>query len=163
MSVERTTPSKRPMTRAILGTRGCLLLMRAAQKPELFNLPAVMAYARQLERAVDPDARLGAEELFVFFAELRQGAKDWSERWDDGRVETAKASKSPTPASLASPPWSHLTVAQVAERLGLSEQWIRKLCDDTESVLSATRTGKRGRWRIDPESVAIYEATRSLE
>ena len=136
----------------------CVVFLKVLQSPEV--APFLSSYLRGL--ALQPgdagkptirqvEAALG--EMHAAHAEYRRLVLEKGGFVD----ETPKPLPGTAEAGSASPPSGHLTVAEVAERLTLSQQYVRRLC--RRQILSATHRGKA--WVIDVSSVIEFEASRS--
>lgn len=136
----------------------CVVFLRVLQSPEV--APFLSRYLRGL--ALQPggagaptirqvEAALG--QMHAAHAEYRRLVVDQEGFVDETTKPIAEAAK----AGSASPPSGHLTVAEVAERLTVSQQYVRRLC--SRQILSATHRGRA--WVIDVGSVIEFEASRS--
>jgi excisionase family DNA binding protein len=143
---------------AHVDTLACVVLLRVLDLPA----PAkeLAATLRGLAASEDPGNRVAIAQVEAALAEMRSAAGAFARHRaelagsDDGTAEPAVAAER---ASSVSPPSGHLTVVGVAERLGVSHEYVRRLC--REQVLSATRIGRA--WSIEETSIVEYEARRS--
>lgn len=137
----------------------CRVLLRILdEEPTAAKLEALV---RGLAASPDPANREAAEQVRAAVAEMRSS---WALFRDDRIDRLGFVDETTKPADLGGRAESggesssgHLTVAQVAERLRISTQYVRRLCGDQR--LSATRRGRT--WVIDSTSVDEYEAARS--
>lgn len=115
-------------------------------------------YLRSMELSPIERNREAARQIRQAQASMRESARQLRQR---GEVGSAGGTAEPAPVvevaeSGVSSSWDHLTVVQVAGRLQVSSEYVRRLC--RTGGLSATRSGRD--WAIDAESVAAYELSR---
>lgn len=136
----------------------CVVFLKVLQSPEV--APFLSRYLRGLalqpDGAGEPTVRQVEDalgQMHAAHAEYRRLAHDRS----GFAVEPPKPAAVGAGAESVSPPSGHLTVAEVAERLALSQQYVRRLC--SRQILSATHRGRA--WAIEAGSVIEFEASRS--
>lgn len=145
----------RPFLPAVVGPR-------AARAIDRHMGPALDRLAQGLMASPIVANREHGVELQLALKSLRESARQWDERTGHGSDRgTAEPVVVVEGAQSSQPPGHRLTVGQVAERTGLSPEFIRRICD--AGILSATQPGGRGTpWLIDETSANDYKARRQI-
>jgi excisionase family DNA binding protein len=142
---------------AYLDPLACVIFMRLLERPEV--APLLADLLRGLALSADAANRLAVEQVESTIAQMTSARRDLMRERDEHRGSAGGTSEPQEPAaqtvSAVSPPRTS-RVAEVAERLELSESYVKRLCRDR--VLSATKVGRE--WVIDAASVDEYEAAR---
>lgn len=151
----------RPYLFARMGPRAAMVVRRL--------WPAELVRAAELAAALmadsDPEKRAAGEELREWLESMGEAARQYVERQGDGRRDGSERGTAelvvPGPAagsdtSLLLGPSAWLVVEEVAEALGVSTSYVKRLCRNRR--LSATKAG--GTWLIDPASVREHEMRR---
>lgn len=142
---------------AYMDTLACVIFMRLLDRPEV--APLLADLLRGLALSMDTANQLAVEQVESTIAQMRSARGELLRHRDEAEGSAGGTSE-PVEAtararSAASSPWTG-RVAEVAERLELSESYVKRLCRN--QVLSATKSGRE--WVIDQASVDAYEAAR---
>lgn len=143
----------RPLLPAVVGPWAAYVIARdygdelVRHAAALEASPTTAVLGRQLRAAVAQMREAGRQQL-----EAHRASQGWGSV--DGTAELPVADDR---ASSEVPPWMHLTVDQVAGKVGLSESYVRRLCRN--EALPATKRGRQ--WLIDSRVVADLETLRS--
>lgn len=133
----------------------CIVLLKVLEMPEV--APHLSAYLRGLSARAGQDSHPVIDQIDAALNEMRAAQREYTRsraELDGSDVGTAEPARVEDAGGSVSPPQGHLTVTEVAERLGVSSEYVRRLCRDR--VLSATRTGRA--WSIEITSVVEHEA-----
>jgi len=143
---------------AHMDTLACVIFLRLLERPEV--APLLGDLLQGLALSADSGNRLAVEQVEGTLAQMRSARGELMRHRNELRGSaggTSEPGKAEVRAACAASPPGTGRVAQVAERLGLSESYVKRLCRD--QVLSATKSGRE--WVIDEASVVAYAEARS--
>jgi hypothetical protein len=133
----------------VVGPRAAFVIVREVGD-QVERLAAALASSHVEEN------RVAAAELQRAMDSMREAARQRREREVGGSAErTTEPVGAESRGASSCPPW-WLGSRGVAERLGVSTEYVARLC--RRGDLSGVQQGRA--WAIDPESVALYEAAR---